>query len=310
MADIQIGPPPVYLGDPVQSLESLRKNANKNRDWRDGLNSLFGNDPMKRPDAIDWKKRFDEGLIENGVVKVTSGDALIGRSQPELQLAYETWRQKGLQRQAIPINAALQSEGRTPVQIDTNTNSATLETEKAQLAKVVGNRDLLLQMNGGPAAFAALGDNPTNTQILGAISARQTEIDKPGLERSEKLFKDNLDTNKSTRDANKAASDLARDNFDLNKQSTAENQNFREWQAKDQSAYRKFQERESTRRLQYDNDNRVADRNLQMQLSEMNRDERGEIRREDRRRDAKKDRQLMMLQLINGLKQIGQGFGG
>ena len=310
MADIQIGPPPVYLGDPVQSLESLRKNANKNRDWRDGLNSLFGNDPMKRPDAIDWKKRFDEGLIENGVVKVTAGDSLIGRSQPELQLAYETWRQKDLQRQAIPINAALQSEGRTPVQINTNTNSATLETEKAQLAKIVENRDLLLQMNGGPAAFAALGDNPTNTQILGAISARQTEIDKPGLERSEKLFKDNLDTNKSTRDANKAASDLARDNFDLNKQSTAENQNFREWQAKDQSAYRKFQEEEATRRLQYDNDNRVADRNLQMQLSEMNRDERGEIRREDRRRDAKKDRQLMMLQLINGLKQIGQGFGG
>ena len=47
-----------------------------------------------------------------------------------------------------------------------------------------------------------------------------------------------------------------------------------------------------------------------MQLAEMNRDERGEVRREDRRRDAKKDRQLMLLQLINGLKQAGQSFGG
>ena len=310
MADIQIGPPPVYLGDSSSTLEELRKNAGKHRNWRDGLNSLFGNDPMKRPDAIDWKKRFDEGLIENGVVKETPGDRLIGRSQKELQLAYETWRQKALKVQAIPINAALQSEGRTPVQIDTNTNSATLETEKAQLAKVVKSRDQLLAMDGGAAAFGALGDNPTNTQILGAISARQTEIDKPGLERSEELFDDNLETNKSTRQANTAAQELAKDNFDLNKTTAAENQNFREWQAKDQSDYRQFQEAEQTRRLQYDNDNRVSDRNLQMQLAEMNRDERGDVRREDRRRDAKKDRQLMLLQLINGLKQVGQGFGG
>ena len=310
MADIQIGPPPVYLGDPVQSLDSLRQNANKNRDWRDGLNSLFGNDPMKRPDAINWKKRFDEGLIENGVVKVTAGDALIGRSQPELQLAYETWRQKDLQRQAIPINAALQSEGRTPVKIDTNTNSATLTADAAQLAKIIENRDVLLQMKGGPAAFAALGNNPTNTQILGAISARQTEIDKPAQQRSEQLLNDQLATNKSSREASTAAQELAKDQFNLSKTTTAENQNFREWQAKDQSAYRKFQEQESSRRLQYDNENRVADRNLQMQLSEMNRDERGEVRREDRRRDDKKDRQLMLLQLINGLKQVGQGFGG
>lgn len=310
MADIQVGPPPIYLGDPVQSLESLRQNANKHRDWRDGLNSLFGNDPMKRPDAIDWKKRFDEGLIENGVVQVTSGDKLIGRSQPELQLAYETWRQKGLQRQAVPINAALRSEGREPVEISTSTNSATLQTDAAQLAKIVKNRDTLIGMEGGPAALAALGDNPTNTQILGAISARQTAIDAPGKALEAEVQQSNLDTAESQRNALSSQTDIAKDTFDLNKQTTAENQNFREWQAKDQSAYRTFQEQEATRRLQYDNDNRVADRTLQMQLAEMNRDERGEIRREDRRRESKKDRQLMMLQLINGLKQVGQGFGG
>ena len=328
MPEINVGPAPVYLGDPIQSLDSLRQNAGKNRDWRDGLNSLFGNDPMKRPDAIDWKKRFDEGLIENGVVKVTAGDSLIGRSQPELQLAYETWRQKGLQRQAIPLNAELQAEGRSPVEIDTNTSSATLDADARQLTNIVKNRDALIQMDGGPAALAALGDNPTNTQILGAISSRQTAIDKPKNDLATRVQESNLDTAETNRtnstaqveiakdtfELNKSNSEaqlgLAEDTFNLNKQTTAENQNFREWQAQDQSAYRKFQEQEQTRRLQYENDNRVADRNLQMQLAEMNRDERGEVRREDRRRDAKKDRQLMLLQLINGLKQAGQSFGG
>lgn len=310
MPEINVGPAPVYLGDPIQSLDSLRQNAGKNRDWRDGLNSLFGNDPMKRPDAIDWKKRFDEGLIENGVVKVTSGDALIGRSQPELQLAYETWRQKGLQRQAIPLNAELQAEGRSPVKIDTNTSSATLNADARQLTNIVKNRDALIQMDGGPAALAALGDNPTNTQILGAISSRQTAIDKPKNDLETRVQQSNLDTAETNRTNSTAQVDIAKDTFNLNKQTTAENQNFREWQAQDQSAYRKFQEAEQTRRLQYDNDNRVADRTLQMQLAEMNRDERGEVRREDRRRDSKKDRQLMLLQLINGLKQAGQSFGG
>ncbi len=310
MPQINVGPAPVYLGDPVQGIESLRQNANKHRDIRDGLNSIFGNDPMKRPDAIDWKKRFEEGLIENGVVKVTAGDALIGRSQPELQLAYETWRQKGLQRQAIPLNADLRAEGRSPVKIDTDTNSATLEADALQLGKVVQNRDLLLAMDGGPEAFAALGDNPTSSQILGAISARKTAIDAPRVQREKQLFDDNLETNRSTRQGTAAARTLAQNQFELNKTTTAENQNFREWQARDQSAYRQFQEAEQTRRLQYENDNRNADRNLQMQLAEMNRDERGDVRREERRRDAKKDRQLMLLQLINGLKQVGQGFGG
>ena len=310
MPDIQVGPAPVYLGDPRQNLENLRGNAANHRDLRDGLNSIFGNDPMKRPDAIDWKKRFNEGLIENGVVKVTAGDALIGRSQPELQLAYETWRQKGLQRQAITLNAELQAEGRSPVEIDTNTSSATLDADARQLTNIVKNRDALIQMDGGPAALAALGDNPSNTQILGAISARQTAIDKPKIDLETRVQESNLDTAKTNRTNSSAQVAIAQDTFNLNERTTAENQNFREWQAKDQSAYRKFQQEEQTRRLQYDNDSRVADRTLQMQLAEMNRDERGEVRREDRRRESKKDRQLMMLQLINGLKQMGQGFGG
>ena len=317
MPDIQVGPAPVYLGDPRQNLENLRGNAAKHRDLRDGLNSLFGNDPMKRPDAINWEKRFKEGLIENGVVKVTAGDSLIGRSQPELQLAYETWRQKGLHRQAIPLNAELQAEGRSPVEIDTNTSSATLDADARQLTNIIENRDRLIQMDGGPAALAALGDNPTNTQILGAISSRQTAIDKPKNDLATRVQESNLKTAKTTRDNSKSQVEIARDQvgiqkdtLNLSRETAAENQNFREWQAQDQSAYRKFQEQEQTRRLQYDNDNRVADRNLQMQLAEMNRDERGEVRREDRRRDAKKDRQLMLLQLINGLKQAGQSFGG
>ena len=317
MPEIQVGPAPIYLGDPVQSLDSLRQNAGKNRDWRDGLNSIFGNDPMKRPDAIDWTKRYNEGLIENGVVKVTSGDALIGRSQPELQLAYETWRQKNLQRQAIPLNAELKAEGREPVKIDTDTSSATLEADGRQLANVVKNRDSLLGMEGGPAAFAALGDNPTNTQILGAISTRQAALDAPGKAMDAKIQQSNLDTASSQRetaasqrDASVAQTEIAQGTFDLNKQTTAENQNFREWQAQDQSAFRQFQQQEQTRRLEYDNQNRNADRNLQMQLAEMNRNERGEQRRDDRRRDERRDRQTMLLQLINGLKQVGQGFGG
>jgi len=296
--------PTIYLGDTSQSTDSLKRNASNHRDLRDGLNKLFGNDPMSRPEAIDWQQRYNEGLIDNGVVKVTAGDAFIGRSQPELQLAYETWRQKALQRQAIALNADREAEGLQRVVIDTDTNAATLNKSAAQLNSFIRDRDILLKMDGGPAAFALLGENPTNTQVMGAISERTNELAKPQKERDEELFNDSLLTNKSTREA-------ATKQFDLNKQTAAENQNFRQWQAKDQSAYRQFQEAEATRRLQYDNANRVSDRNLQMQLAEMNRDERRDARRDDRLRESKRDRQAYILQLMRGLSDgIGKTMGG
>ena len=76
-----------YLrGSQDETLTSLDKNASKHYNWRDKLNELVGNGVQD----IDWSTRkFDK----NGRVKVTKGDMLIGRSQPELQAAYEDWRQ-------------------------------------------------------------------------------------------------------------------------------------------------------------------------------------------------------------------------
>ena len=72
-----------------ESLGSLNKNANLHSNWYDGLNDFFG----KGIDDINFSNRE---LDDNGRVKVTKYDILMGRSQPELQLEYEKQRRRQL----------------------------------------------------------------------------------------------------------------------------------------------------------------------------------------------------------------------
>ncbi len=295
--------PYVYIGDQTKTLEQLKTAAEPHTNIRDDINSFFRINPLKNDKAINWDERRKAGLIdENGIVKQTGTDILFGTSQEELQLAYETWRQKELKQAIIPLNAKRKASDFSPIEINNKTSSATIAADIDAFKTLERNRDALIT-SGGQELYDKLGPNPTNTQILGAIAKRNEEIAEPERTRKEETFNDEMITRKDTRK-------LAKDRFNLEETQYAEAQNFREWQARDRSARDKFQQEEQTRRLQYENTNKNADRNLQIQLAEMNRNERGEIRREERRRDAKKDRQLMLLQLINGLKQVGQGFGG
>ena len=82
------------LGDPTnrgagESLGSLREHAKKHSNWYGQYNAMFG----KGVDDINYNEReFDD----DGRVKVTKYDILLGRSQPELQAAYESQRQARL----------------------------------------------------------------------------------------------------------------------------------------------------------------------------------------------------------------------
>jgi len=298
----------IYIGDTSQTLKEIRDASSDHRDFRDNINSVFGADPLKNKKAINWEQRFNEGLIEDGVVKQTWNDRLIGRSQEELQLAYETWRQKSLKKQLIPLNARRTSEGFAPVEFDTNVNSSTLTANSLQLEKVITNRDALLNIDGGPQAFAALGDNPTSTQILSATSALQAEINKPERDRAIVLHNDQLKNSKEQRLNNTAAAALSRDNYNLNSTIAQRNQGMNEWKIKDAAAQRTFAEQEATRRAAFDMENSNSDRSLQLQLAEMSSGERRDDREYNRDRDSRKERQLMILQLMKGLQGLGGAF--
>ena len=75
-----------YMRGAGESEGSLKTHADKHTNWYDSFNSFFG----KGVKDIDWSTReFDD----NGRVKVTKSDILLGRSQPELQAAWEKTRQ-------------------------------------------------------------------------------------------------------------------------------------------------------------------------------------------------------------------------
>ena len=131
----------------------LQTNAGKHTNWRDGLNN-FGNGVSD----IDWTTReYDE----NGRVKVTKADIVLGRSQPELQAAYEKHRQQQIKNAA---GRDYRSAFGTQLKVDHTTNLNELEGQIADENK----RDsatkpyltALSKTRGGAEVIAELGERP------------------------------------------------------------------------------------------------------------------------------------------------------
>lgn len=167
-----------YLSPSNESLPSLQTNAGKHTDWRDGLNNFFGTGVS----SIDWSGRqFDE----NGRVKVTKADILIGRSQPELQAEYEKHRQQQIK------NAAGQDYRRafgTQLKVDHTTDLNEIEGQVADEVKRDSDTKpyltALAQTDDGHTAIAELGARPTLQQVQTALSKLNST--NKGKEKKEK----------------------------------------------------------------------------------------------------------------------------
>ena len=155
-----------YLSPSNESLPSLQTNAGKHTNWRDGLNNFFGNGVSN----IDWTTReYDE----NGRVKVTKSDILLGRSQPELQAAYEKHRQQQIKNAA---GRDYRSAFGTQLKVDHTTDLKSLKVKSDEVKRDSSTKPYLTalaQTRGGAAVIAELGERPTLVQ--GALSSLKTE---------------------------------------------------------------------------------------------------------------------------------------
>lgn len=158
-----------YLSPSNESLPSLQTNAGKHTDWRDGLNNFFGTGVS----SIDWSGRqFDE----NGRVKVTKADILIGRSQPELQAEYEKHRQQQVKNAAgREYRNAFGTQLKVDHTSDLNELEGKIADENKRDSSTKPYLTALAQTRGGAAAIAELGDRPTLPQVQGALSNLKTE---------------------------------------------------------------------------------------------------------------------------------------
>ena len=259
-----------YMRGAGESLESLKNQAGQHTNWRDSLNNLFSNGVNN----VDWSTReFDD----NGRVKVTKTDILLGRSQPELQAAWEKTRQTQIRdtlgdRYYEAFGSDLTVDHKTdPGKLSTKINK---ETKRAEDVKPY--LTALTTTRGGAEILAGLGDRPTVEEAQQALSGLTTS----NVEEAE--TKDQAETRRlEGRIDSQRASDEA----------------WRRYQSEENSAWRKSQSEKEDKR--YD---------MQMQLAMMDRADKREdrrIAREDRQADK---RQASIMMLIKGLTQLGAGF--
>jgi len=157
-----------YLSPSNESLPSLRQNAASHTNWRDGVSGFFGAGAKD----IDWTTReFDE----NGRVKVTAMDAVMGRSQPELQAAYEQHRQRTIKD---TVGRDYRTAFGSNLEVDHRTNINEVQAQVADETKRDSSTKpyltALSQMEGGAAAIAELGERPTLPQVQQALSGLKT----------------------------------------------------------------------------------------------------------------------------------------
>ena len=311
------GQQPINYPGGIESIWSLQEGINKggHNNFSDWLNSLSGKDINKNPNAIDWEARFRDGKIDKatGQVLVQAGDGRAGYSQPELQLAYEKWRRGEMASNLSKVNAGLQENNRPTIGIKDHVPSNQIGQAKIQatdrgLTRIIEARDTLSSLPGGNAALAQMGEAPTISQMQGAAATLNAAAAKPMQDLQLEELRSRLETNEVNRDTARETSLLNRDNYNLNSTIAQNTQAMNDWKIKDAAAQRAFAEKEATRRAEFDMQNSNSDRALQLQLAEMTSGERRDDREYNRDRDSRKDRQLMILQLMRGLQGLGGAF--
>ena len=173
-----------YLDPSNESLGSLQQNAAIHTNWRDGFAGAFS----AGVDDIDWSKRE---IGDDGRVEVTMMDAVMGRSQPELQAAYEAHRQRQIK------NAAGQDYRETfgtTLQIDHTTDlgevQADISDEKTRKEQVAPYLQTLATTKGGAEVLARLGPNPSLADVQREVAALTTTNTEAAEGKADKRYND------------------------------------------------------------------------------------------------------------------------
>lgn len=287
-----------------ESLGSLQENAGKHTNWYDTINAWGG----KGVETVDFSQRqFDE----NGRVKVTKYDVLLGRSQPELQAEYEKQRQAGVRNSAANQQFQRDNSGKGAVPkvgeqlyAPQTTNVGDIENlntlEATRVTKVTPLLEELGRMDGGKLAIATkLGDKPTVSQVA-AVIGELTPKQASSI-RDQEAHNSNLETARSTRSVNEGNLALSRtQERNRNALALAEidfKNNTNEYNWKTANADRDYKYRAAE-----------ADRELKKELALLGFEDKAADRRYDREERRDQNRQLLILQMMKGLQNLGSGF--
>ena len=239
--------------------------------------------------------RFLAGITDDDITKALVAKANNLRQQdPTYQADYAT-----LQAAGIPVNSL--------------TTNAEMHTQAKDIRTIKELRDSIGSMRTGPEALEHLGPDisiPRLQELKAAVERLQPDK-VMDLRKDESL----LQTQETTRDTARTNASANETNANANALTAQTNAITARNNALVQQAEIDF----NNRKLQYDYDianirekNRVneanLDRTLRKDLAVLGLEDRREDRRYDAARDERKDRQVLILQLMQGLSNLGRNI--
>ena len=227
-----------------------------------------------------WNRTLD-GITDDDITKaILRRNNNMRQSDPEFQKNLAE-----LERQGVPV--------------DSLTTNLSISDRAQEFKDIRTLTERIRAMDEGPAALEALGDKPTKAQL----QTLQTELKPKQIAeiRAAQTHQSNLDTAASTRTVNEG-------NLDLNQVNSQNAQTLA--LAKLAHADKVAQQNVDIANIKIRNQQATAnaDRELRRDLAMLTRGDAADERAYRRERDERKDRQLMILQLMNGLKQMGQSM--
>ena len=314
-----------------ESLGSLEANAKKQQNIYDGLVNLSGNVlglfgieknalgiPVKS-ENIDWGTRK---FTTDGQVVVTPADMLMGRSQPELQLAYENAR-----RDALILGLQDDYEKQFPNQSlrEQFTDDKGQELNASNLTTKINNQALrvekrapliekLISMEGGPEAYRFL-TSLSNEVTKGNPSPQQVAAEITRLTPTQSSTLQANATANAKLDLLEAQTERIGDQTRIQEQELGilrDNSATSRWQAEATAAHnantlaaQKYNNAESRRlqELQLQQNQQLAIMNMQNNMEDRR------LNREDKREDRELVKQRMRIELLmNSLRGLGRAF--
>lgn len=301
-----------YFRGSGESLGSLRTQAEGHRDLRDSLNWLAGNDVYSDPNRIDWTKR---AIDSDGQVQVSWFDSLIGRSQPELQAAYESWRQNKV-KGSEEAEDYRQTFGEAPtIKPGVGVSDLSKLTTEENNRRDAVDRLLptLATMERGAEVIAALGDKPTKEEVLTQISTLSTKLKDEERTREAEALADRDKVAAGIREEARTEAERIRNHTiqEGNNQrahEAAQNQMLQAWKTQQENARLAHTASENNKTRRFQAETAKYDSQTKLQLGRMESADRRADRAAAREDRLASQRQQSIAALMKGLTQLGAGF--
>ena len=290
-----------YLRGSGETLKSLRKQSEGHRDWRDSLNWIARNDVYSDPDRIDWTKR---AIDSDGQVRVSWFDSLIGRSQPELQAAYESWRQGEVKGSAAAEDYR-QTFGKGPEirpGVGTTDILSITRKEKDRRSSVDKLLPTLASMKNGAEVIASLGDAPTKEEVLTKISELSTKNTGEAEDRQDGIRQEGYT------EAAKIRNHTIQEGNNQRAHEASENSKLQAWKTQQENSRLAHTASENNKTRRFQAETAKYDANTKLQISRMESADRRADRAAAREDRLASQRQQSIAALMKGLTQLGAGF--